>query len=143
RQVRLCQEYVADAVALEGTPADEYAEFLLSWLCAPAVPLGAAGVAGPSSDLFRRGTMLLKNPIRLERRCPRLWTAGLAGVLVTLAAILGGVGLAGPAQAQDRIIIIQVPQNVAKPGAPAAGADRAKDIAKEAATALEQLGKGV
>ena len=33
--------------------------------------------------------MLLKNPIRLERRCPRLWTAGLAGVLVAVARVAG------------------------------------------------------
>src|SRR5262245_29061815 len=36
RQVRLCQEYVADAAAVEASRADDYAQFLLSLTAAPA-----------------------------------------------------------------------------------------------------------
>src|SRR5262249_30573493 len=61
RQVRLCQEFVADAAATaaEAPPAD-YAAFLLSLTGAPEVPLTATGVGGNTSDLYRRVTMLLK-----------------------------------------------------------------------------------
>jgi beta-lactamase regulating signal transducer with metallopeptidase domain len=96
RQVRLCQEYVADAAAAAQHPADEYAEFLLSLTASPAVPLAATGVSGTTSDLYRRVTMLLKNPLRVELSCPRAWTIGAAGVLVGLAVVAAGVG---PAQA--------------------------------------------
>lgn len=96
RQVRLCQEYVADAAAAAHHPADEYAEFLLSLTASPAVPLAATGVSGTTSDLYRRVTMLLKNPLRVELSCPRAWTIGAAGVLVGLAVVAAGVG---PAQA--------------------------------------------
>jgi beta-lactamase regulating signal transducer with metallopeptidase domain len=104
KQVRLCQEFVADASAVAERPADEYAEFLLSLTEAEALPLGATGVAGPVSDLFRRVTMLLQNPLRVEKRCPRLWTWGLAGTLLALAVVIGGIGL--EARADDTIIII-------------------------------------
>src|SRR5262245_24355827 len=70
RLVRLCQEYVADAAACRRRPADEYAEFLLSLTSAPAAPLAATGVTGTTSDLYRRVTMLLQNPVRVELSCP-------------------------------------------------------------------------
>ena len=47
RQVRLCQEYIADAAAAgQDEPAVDYAEFLLRLPGAPAVP-GAMGIAPP------------------------------------------------------------------------------------------------
>ena len=97
RLVRLCQEYVADAAACRRRPADEYAEFLLSLTSSPAAPLAATGVTGTSSDLYRRVTMLLQNPVRVELSCPRVWTVGAAGVLLGLAVLAAGIG---PAQAQ-------------------------------------------
>jgi beta-lactamase regulating signal transducer with metallopeptidase domain len=113
KQVRLCQEYVADASAVAERPAEDYAEFLLTFTEAKALPLGATGVSGPVSDLFRRVTMLLQNPLRIEKRCPRLWTCGLAGVLLALAALLGGIGLR--AEASDTIIIIIPGQQAKQP----------------------------
>src|SRR5262249_49953159 len=74
RQVRLCQEYLADAAAVEqGAWPEDYAEFLLRLVALPAAPAAATGVLGHSSDLFRRVTMLLK-PSPLEKRCPRVWS---------------------------------------------------------------------
>jgi hypothetical protein len=96
RVVRLCQEYVADAAAVRQRPADEYAEFLLSLTTSPAAPLAATGVTGTTSDLYRRVSMLLQNPVRVELSCPRGWTIGAAGVLLSLAVVAAGVG---PAQA--------------------------------------------
>src|SRR6266849_6146607 len=92
RHVRLCQEFIADAavVRLAG-PAEDYAEFLLSFTTAPAVPLVATGVMGNSSDLFRRVTMLLKSPKRLERTVSWRWTAATAGGLLALAVVASGI----------------------------------------------------
>src|SRR5262249_9424717 len=95
--VRLCQEFVADAAAVGGRPADEYAEFLLSLIASQAVPLAATGVSGNRSDLYRRVSMLLKSPTRVEQYCPRSWTWASAGVLLALAVIIGGVGLTAEA----------------------------------------------
>jgi BlaR1 peptidase M56/PDZ domain-containing protein len=96
RQVRLCQEYVADAAAAAARPADEYAEFLLSLTTAPVAPLGTTGVSGTKSDLYRRVTMLLQSPVQVETKCPRGWTAAAAALLLGVALVAAGVG---PAQA--------------------------------------------
>jgi beta-lactamase regulating signal transducer with metallopeptidase domain len=109
RQARLCQEFVADAVAaLEEVPPVSYAEFLVSLIRAPAVPMAATGVAGQSSDLFRRVSMLLQNPVAVERDCPRRWSLLAAGSLLALAVVLSGVSLtAQPARAQEKEVIIR------------------------------------
>jgi len=93
RQVRLCQEYIADAavVRMVGS-AEDYAEFLLSMTTASAVPVSATGVVGNSSDLFRRVTMLLKTPKRMERTVSWRWTLATAGGLLALAILVSGVG---------------------------------------------------
>jgi beta-lactamase regulating signal transducer with metallopeptidase domain len=93
RQVRLCQEYIADAAVVRQTgEAEDYAEFLLSLSKAPAVPAGATGVLGNSSDLFRRVTMLLQTPYRVEKCCSLRWTLAVAGGLLALAVIVAGIG---------------------------------------------------
>jgi beta-lactamase regulating signal transducer with metallopeptidase domain len=93
RQVRLCQEYVADATVAGLAPVEDYAEFLLRFTRAPAAPAGTTGVFGNSSDLFRRVTMLLQSPLKLEKRCPRKWSLATAGLLGGLALLISGVGL--------------------------------------------------
>jgi beta-lactamase regulating signal transducer with metallopeptidase domain len=93
RQVRLCQEYIADAAAArEGTAADEYAEFLVSLAKRPATPLGATGL-GSSSDLMRRVQMLLQSTTRVQGSCPRRWSLVTAGGLFGAAVLLSGLGL--------------------------------------------------
>jgi hypothetical protein len=113
RQVRLCQEYVADAVAVgQDVPPADYAEFLLSLIHAPAVPRAATGVSGHGSDLYRRITMLLQDPMRVEKHCPRLWSLGVAGGLLSLAVAAAGIGLRAesargeepPAQGEDKSV---------------------------------------
>jgi hypothetical protein len=102
RQVGLCQEYVADAAAAgESNGVEEYAQFLLSLTGVPPVPAGAQGVAGNSSDLFRRVSMLLQSPVQVERRCPRLWSLTVAGGLLVLATLLAAVGLHADAAPLD------------------------------------------
>jgi beta-lactamase regulating signal transducer with metallopeptidase domain len=109
RQARLCQEFVADAVAaLEEVPPVSYAEFLVSLTRSPAVPMAATGVTGQSSDLFRRVSMLLQNSQAVERDCPRRWSLLAAGGLLGLAVVLSGVSLtAQPAQAQEEKVIVR------------------------------------
>jgi beta-lactamase regulating signal transducer with metallopeptidase domain len=92
RQVRLCQEYVADAAAAAGRTAD-YAQFLLTWTTTQAPPAGAVGVFGHTSDLFRRITMLLQESGSVERRCPRRWSFAVAAGLLALAILVAGVHL--------------------------------------------------
>lgn len=94
RRVGLCQEFVADA-AVAGAEAapEEYAQFLLGLTRAPAVPAGAASLAGRPSDLCRRIRMLLQAPLVLERRCPRRWCWTAAGGLAALAVLAAGLRL--------------------------------------------------
>jgi beta-lactamase regulating signal transducer with metallopeptidase domain len=99
RQVRLCQEYIADAsVSAVATPED-YAQFLITLANAPGAPVAAAGITGKPSDLFRRIAMLLENSAPVERRSPRGWSWTAAVALLALATVASGVGL--KAQASD------------------------------------------
>ncbi len=101
RQVRLSQEYLADAAALKwaGSPAD-YAQFLLSWACprnaannsAVQLPAVVTPVTGSGSDLFRRVTMMLDSKKTYTIGVSRSWVAGLAVGLVALGLLVGGVG---------------------------------------------------
>jgi beta-lactamase regulating signal transducer with metallopeptidase domain len=105
RQVRLCQEYIADAAVVRETgQAEDYAEFLLSLSTAPAVPVSATGVMGNSSDLFRRVTMLLQTPHRVDKWCPWRWTLAVAGALLALAVIVAGIG--PQAKANDNLWLV-------------------------------------
>jgi beta-lactamase regulating signal transducer with metallopeptidase domain len=99
RQVRLCQEYIADARAAgqAASPAD-YAQFLLSFTSSEPTPKGAFGVIGRESDLFRRISMLLEDRM-IENRCPRRWSMAIAIVLVSSAVMMSGLGLASRASA--------------------------------------------
>jgi beta-lactamase regulating signal transducer with metallopeptidase domain len=101
RQLRLSQEYLADAAAVGSRPepgqsssrSEEYAAFLIRSIITRAVPLSAAGVQAGTSDLYRRITMLLKRSGSMESRCPRRWSL-LAGVgILSTAVVLGGMHL--------------------------------------------------
>lgn len=98
RQVRLCQEYVADAVAARAGQPVDYAQFLLRLTSAPLAPAGATGVSGHTSDLFRRITMLLQERNAMEKRCPRWWSLTTVVGLLTLAVFASGLAVqAAPA----------------------------------------------
>lgn len=92
REVRLAQEYLADRDAMRHAsgPAD-YAELLIRMTRARPAPLGAAGARGPSSELYRRVTMLLRNKEQVETRCPRRWKLAVAGGLSALAVAAAGI----------------------------------------------------
>jgi beta-lactamase regulating signal transducer with metallopeptidase domain len=100
RQARLCQEYVADAAAVDqDARSEDYAQFLLNLATVPAGPVLAIGVVDQTSDLFRRVTMLLQDPLRVENRCPRLWALAMTAGLLALAVLTSGLGLQAAAPA--------------------------------------------
>lgn len=102
RQVRLSQEYVADAAAVAAAgPVEDYAGFLLRWSTTPAAPVGASGVAGHTSDLLRRITMLVRSPLAVEQRCPRRWSFAAALALLSLAVLAAGIGLSKAAASPE------------------------------------------
>ncbi|HQU43301.1 MAG TPA: HEAT repeat domain-containing protein [Pirellulales bacterium] len=102
-QLRLAQDYVADAQAAGQAPSPEdYAEFLTTWVAAhggrpPAVGLG---IGGRTSELYRRIVMLVERRRPLETHCPRRWRwAAVAGVLsIVTAAATHGEPPKSPAQ---------------------------------------------
>ncbi|GIW80012.1 MAG: hypothetical protein KatS3mg105_1819 [Gemmatales bacterium] len=103
RHVQLCQEYLADAAAAGvSEQAADYAQFLLELRKAPALSVRAVGVSGNTSDLYRRVTMLLQRPYRLEQGCPRWWLASALCALFSVAVVASGFGLqAKPVTEED------------------------------------------
>jgi len=96
-QVRLCQEYVADAAAAALSSSEDYADYLLllSSKAPQRLPAGAgvSGVLGNSSDLRRRIAMLLQACRSQENRCPPWWSVA-AGLLLTAVAVpVSGLGV--------------------------------------------------
>jgi beta-lactamase regulating signal transducer with metallopeptidase domain/uncharacterized GH25 family protein len=90
RQLRLCQDYLADARAAEfASEAEDYAEYLVGLARRRlAVPAVALGIGDRRSNLYRRITMLLQTREPLERRCLAPWSfAATLAALVVLAAV--------------------------------------------------------
>jgi beta-lactamase regulating signal transducer with metallopeptidase domain len=93
RQVRLSQEYLADAAAARvNSSVADYASFLVQWTRRAAPPVGTTGVSGSTSDLFRRIAMLVNPSTPLETKCPRRWSLGLGCGLLASAVVLAGLG---------------------------------------------------
>jgi beta-lactamase regulating signal transducer with metallopeptidase domain len=91
-QLRLCQDYLADAAAARLASPASYAEFLATRAAGRPLPIGL-GIAGSQSELLRRVAMLVQNPLRLEARCSTRWTfatACAALALTVLAATFRG-----------------------------------------------------
>ncbi len=100
RQVRLDQEWLADAAA-SGTDRIAYAEALLGWAKsnarAPRGRLaGALALAERPSELHRRIAALLDPAWQVEARCPRVWRM-VSGGLLLLAALGLSFGTLRPA----------------------------------------------
>lgn len=97
RQVRLAQEYLADAAAVKFSSAVEYAQYLVSLTTCSSRPTlassQAAGVFETPSDLYRRVHMLLHQRSVLERGTPRWWTVTAAASFLALATCTAGMKL--------------------------------------------------
>lgn len=132
REVRLAQEHLADADgARHATGVADYAELLIRMTRPRPAPLGAAGARGPSSELYRRVTMLLRNKGQVEARCPRRWLLAIGGGLTVLAVAAAGLYV------QPRSIAAGEPEKKDTPKTePAAKPDGIKDL-------IEKLKKDV
>ena len=115
RQLRLAQEFIADAAAAGVLSAVDYAQYLVD-LSVQAQPRSLAlsranGVFLTPSDLSRRVDMLLKSRTHLERFAPRRWSLFAGGAFFGLAALLSGVNLRaddGKNNETDEVIVTGV-----------------------------------
>lgn len=95
RELRLCQDYVADArAACQASQPEDYAEFLVVRAAAGSLPPAMVGLgmgfSKGKSELYRRVVMLVQNR-RLESRPPRLWTLSVTCAALLSVAVVGGV----------------------------------------------------
>ncbi len=102
RQLRLCQDYLADDRAAVGGSPEDYAACLVrlareSLRCRTrgrgfgVAALPAMGIYDHPSNLSRRVDMLISDREPIEHRCPRSWSLGAAAA--TALAILVASGL--------------------------------------------------
>jgi beta-lactamase regulating signal transducer with metallopeptidase domain/HEAT repeat protein len=103
-QMRLAQDYLADADAAGHAPAPEdYAQFLTAWAGSRGhrPVYGGLGILGRKSELYRRVAMLVQNP-SLDRRCSRIWKGIITCLVLAVFAIVascGGMATEPPANA--------------------------------------------
>ena len=95
RQLRLCQDYLADARAAAAGSAEDYAAFLVRLArmrrSAPAVP--ALGIGDRRSNLYRRVIMLVQDHEPLERRCRAAWSLSAASAAAVVIVVASGLRL--------------------------------------------------
>jgi beta-lactamase regulating signal transducer with metallopeptidase domain len=96
RQLRLCQDFLADARAVEqASLAEDYANYLVAMarrrLRVSVLP--ALGIGDRRSNLYRRIIMLVHNQQPLERRCPGPWNGAITLAAVGLFAVVAGLRL--------------------------------------------------
>jgi beta-lactamase regulating signal transducer with metallopeptidase domain len=95
RQLRLCQDYLADdrAAAL-GSP-EAYAAYLvrLARCRVAGPPLPALGIGDRRSNLHRRVVMLVKDREPLEHRCRKHWSVIAAATAVVVIVAASGLRL--------------------------------------------------
>ncbi len=106
RQLRLCQDYVADARASrQAAQPEDYAEFLTvraaAGLLHPAMAGLGMGFSKGKSELYRRIIMLVQNR-PLESRPPRLWTVSVTCAALLLVATVSALTLSPQAAAQGK-----------------------------------------
>jgi beta-lactamase regulating signal transducer with metallopeptidase domain len=107
RQLRLCQDFLADdRAAMFGSPED-YAGYLVRLAGRrvrrrpAAAVLPALGIDDRSSNLHRRVSMLVTDREPLERRCPAVWSLGAALGTALAMLIVSGLRLDAAAPAND------------------------------------------
>ena len=96
RQLRLCQDYLADDRAAALGSAEDYAAFLVHLArirksFGPALP--ALGIGDRGSNLSRRVMMLVQDHKPLEPRCPAAWSVAAASALTALILVASGLRL--------------------------------------------------
>jgi beta-lactamase regulating signal transducer with metallopeptidase domain len=101
RQLRLCQDYLADDRAAALASTEDYASFLVSLARTHrmASPSPALGVIDQRSNLTRRVAMLVQDRGPWDRRCRLVWSSAVA--LVAGLVIVAASGLRLEAVAQE------------------------------------------
>lgn len=105
RQLRLCQDYLADArAAKQAVQVEDYADYLVGLVRRRlAAPIPAAlGIGDRRSNLYRRILMLITTRQPLERRCRPLWSAVVALTAGLLLLGVASVRLDARAAADDK-----------------------------------------
>jgi len=105
RQLRLCQDYLADDRAAALETAEDYASYLVRLARARQTVsvLPALGVGDRRSNLFRRIAMLVQDREPLAHRCRALWSAAAAISAVVVMLVAAGLRLdAAPAAADSK-----------------------------------------
>ena len=118
RQLRLCQDYLADARAAAAGSAEDYAAFLVRLArvrrSTPAVP--ALGIGDRRSNLYRRVIMLIQDHEPLERRCRAAWSLCAATAAAVVIVVASGLRLgAAPPAADDPAKGAQAVKDAAEP----------------------------
>ena len=118
RQLRLCQDYLADARAAAAGSAEDYAAFLVRLARArrstPAVP--ALGIGDRRSNLYRRVIMLMQDHEPLDRRCRAAWSLCAATAAAVVIVFASGLRLgAAPPAADDPAKGAQAVKDAAEP----------------------------
>jgi beta-lactamase regulating signal transducer with metallopeptidase domain len=122
RQLRLCQDYLADARAAAAGSAEDYAAFLVRVArvhrSTPAVP--ALGIGDRRSNLYRRVIMLMQDHEPLDRRCHAAWSLCAVTAAAIVIVVASGLRLgAAPPAADDPAKGAQAVKDAAKPSADA------------------------
>jgi len=108
RQLRLCQDFVADSQAARQAPqVEDYAEFLTARAAGRLHPAVVGLSMGcHKSEIYRRVIMLLNNE-SLESRTPRLWTVSVTVAALLLAGVVAAVSLVPRAVAEEKPAVSQ------------------------------------
>ncbi len=103
RQLRLCQDYLADDRAAALTSAEDYATYLVRLARASRTNtvLPALGVSDRRSNLYRRVTMLVQDHQPLERRCRAAWSLSAAMAAAVVIVFASGLRLGATPPAAD------------------------------------------
>jgi protocatechuate 3,4-dioxygenase beta subunit len=95
RQIRLSQDYLADARAAEQADSIDYAEFLVGLARRQMTPPALAlSIADHRSHLTRRVHMLLLNREPFARRCRTVWTAAACSTALALLCLVASIRFA-------------------------------------------------
>jgi protocatechuate 3,4-dioxygenase beta subunit len=119
RQLRLCQDYLADARAAAAGSAEDYAAFLvrLARVRRSGPAIQAPGIGDRRSNLTRRVIMLVQDHEPLERRCRAAWSLSAASAAAAVIVVASGLRLnaAAPPEAKAPAKEVKAVQDVAKP----------------------------
>ncbi len=102
RQLRLCQDFVADAQASrQGPQPEDYAQFLTARAATGALrpAMVALGMGFRRSELYRRIIMLVQNE-PLENRVPWLWSVAATCAALVVVAAVATLSLSAPLAAE-------------------------------------------